>query len=425
LEGIRQGGFWPADALTVALVALALIVGQMVRGQVPRSLVWALASLLTLAAWWLARAGLAGHVKTFLPLGASLLGFAAALVVVQPLPAAGRRYAAMAVGLLGGAAATIGLAGVTFRWRPMAIPAQGLWRLSTVLTYADAAGLLLVLALLLVLGLDESYWLWRVVVFVCLAGAMATQSRGAALALVAGMFLVPWSRYRRMAVPLAAGLVAGVITVATSAHRTPKPAVAGAIVLCGLVAVWWTSRLTRRRQSLLRWRPTFTGALVLLVLVAGSALVLRSDIGLRAFAPSDHDRAVEWSAAAHQFLSSPWTGVGPDRLLTFHTADGTYAHFAHNEYLQVLADGGLIGAGLLLAAALALASRVRRRDDLSSAAVAALVAFAVGGLFDFDWHLPVLALLAGAMAGLAIPQRVDPGARPSEVRPSEVRPSPP
>jgi hypothetical protein len=50
LEGIRQGGFWPADALTVALVALALIVGQMVRGQVPRSLVWALASLLTLAA---------------------------------------------------------------------------------------------------------------------------------------------------------------------------------------------------------------------------------------------------------------------------------------------------------------------------------------------------------------------------------------
>jgi hypothetical protein len=81
--------------------------------------------------------------------------------------------------------------------------------------------------------------------------------------------------------------------------------------------------------------------------------------------------------------------------------DGTYAHFAHNEYLQVAADAGLIGLALLVLAGLSLVRAVRRVDLVTSCATAALVCWAVGGAFDFDWHLPFVGLLGGWVAGLA------------------------
>ena len=129
---------------------------------------------------------------------------------------------------------------------------------------------------------------------------------------------------------------------------------------------------------------------------------MHHEIGLRALSPSDQDRSVEWSAAIHQFESSPLVGVGPDRLLQFHAADGTYAHFAHNEYLQVAADTGIAGLALLLLVGVALARVVRRVDVMTSCAVAALVCWGVGGAFDFDWHLPLVGLLGGWVTGLAM-----------------------
>jgi hypothetical protein len=125
------------------------------------------------------------------------------------------------------------------------------------------------------------------------------------------------------------------------------------------------------------------------------------EIGLRAFAPSDGDRSVEWAAAWHQWAGAPYFGVGPDRLLFFHAADGTYAHFAHNEFLQVAADTGVIGLALLAACVLAVMRVARRFDVLSSCASAALGCLLVGGVFDFDWHLAFIGGLGGWCAGLA------------------------
>ena len=102
----------------------------------------------------------------------------------------------------------------------------------------------------------------------------------------------------------------------------------------------------------------------------------------------------------------PFVGVGPDRLLELHAADGSSAHFVHNEYLQVAADAGLVGVGLLGLVALSLARALRRTGPLSSCAVAAVVCWAVGGLFDFSWHLPVVGLVGGWCAGLAVPRGV-------------------
>ena len=147
---------------------------------------------------------------------------------------------------------------------------------------------------------------------------------------------------------------------------------------------------------------------LLLAGMLASVILLRHEIGLRALAPSDHDRSTEWSVAWHQWASAPAFGVGPDRILFFHTVDGTYARFVHNEYLQVAADAGAVGFALLLLALVAIIRAVRRVDVLSSCACAALVCCAIAGAFDFDWHLPFVGFLAGSCAGLAA--RVEPAA---------------
>jgi O-antigen ligase len=142
--------------------------------------------------------------------------------------------------------------------------------------------------------------------------------------------------------------------------------------------------------------------------LAATALLLHHEIGLRALAPSDQDRAVEWSTAFHQWASAPVLGVGPDQPLIFHATDGTFAHFAHNEYLQVAADSGLVGLALFGLAAVAVVRAIRRIDVLTSCAAAALVCWAVAGGLDFDWHLPVVGLLGGWCAGLAARRGAEP-----------------
>ncbi len=59
------------------------------------------------------------------------------------------------------------------------------------------------------------------------------------------------------------------------------------------------------------------------------------------------------------------------------------------------------GLGLVALVGLSLVRDLRRAGPLSSCAVAAVVCWAVGGAFDFSWHLPVLGLLGGWCAGLA------------------------
>ena len=77
----------------------------------------------------------------------------------------------------------------------------------------------------------------------------------------------------------------------------------------------------------------------------------------------------------------------------------------------MLADGGIVGALLLVLAGVAVGRVVRREDVATSCAAAALVAFAVAGALDFDWHLAALGLLGGWVAGLASPPPAEPEGR--------------
>lgn len=398
VEELRKGGFWKPEALVVGVVAVVFLVAQLAPLAQDRRSAAVVVSFSLLALWWFVRADTAGPVSSFLPLGASFLGFAVAFVAVRSLTRPQREMAGLFVAGLGAVGALVGFAGLIWRWYPMAMPAQHLWRLSTTLTYADAAGALLAMSLLVALGGAPWPWMARVAVCLCVGGLIATQSRGALVAFACACALVPWRQYVLYLVPLVAGIALGVVAVATSPSRGAVPLLGVAVIVAVATSLAWA-------PSRGQWHPSRRKVVIFVVVMLGAligtGLLVHTEIALRALAPSDQDRAVEWRAAIDQFASSPFVGVGPDRLLHFHAVDGTVANFAHNEYLQVAADSGLVGVALLGLAVTALCRVVRRVDTLTSCAVGALVCLAVAGSFDFDWHLSFLGLLGGWVAGLA------------------------
>jgi hypothetical protein len=378
--------------------ALVLLVAAVIVTPMDRRNAAVVACILLLAGWWLFRAAATGAPGNFLPLGASMLAFAAAFAAVRPLRVQARQVAALSVACLGAAGAVVGFLGLIFRWFPMAMPAQGLWRLATTLTYSDAAGLVLAACLLVALGTDLQPWLVRIAVCLCAGGLLATQSRGAYVAFACGCLLVPWRRYVLFLVPLLAGLGLGVAAIASSSDTAPVHWL-GAVMVVAVAVSAAASRPIPGFAKSPRVRATLV--VLLLCLLTGAALLMHHEIGLRVFAPSDQDRSVEWAAALHQWQGAPFTGVGPDKLLVFQAPDGTYAHFAHNEFLQIAADAGAVGLALLLASGVAVLRVVRRFDVLSSCASAALVCWVVAASFDFDWHLAFDGALGGWCAGLA------------------------
>jgi O-antigen ligase len=397
VAGWRDGGFWNGTAAAVAVIAAVLLFAALFTAPPDRRGVFVVGSLGLLALWWFIRSLTAGTGTDFLPLGASIIAFASAFAALRPLRGRARQEAAVSMACLGAVGALAGFVGLVWRVMPLALPAQGLWRLSSSLTYADAAGLLFGVCLLLALGCERAPSLVRVVVCLNAAGLLATQSRGAYVAFAGACLLVPAHRSRAFALPLLAGLVVGVAAIASSAQNRPVPwlgvvvVLAVGVALCGRRGAW---------PRLGGWAGAAAGGMALGAAI-GIAVLLHHEIGLRALAPSDQDRSAEWSSALHQWLSAPLAGVGPDRLLQLHASDGSSARFAHDEYLQIGADTGAVGLGLLACVALSLAETLRRSDLLSSCAVAAVVCWAVGGAVDFNWHLPVVGLVGGWCAGLA------------------------
>ena len=87
--------------------------------------------------------------------------------------------------------------------------------------------------------------------------------------------------------------------------------------------------------------------------------------------------------------------------------------FVHNEYLQTLAELGLVGLILLLVLLAAVARDVRRAGPpavtptLRAGVAAGLAALAAHGLFDFGWHLPAIWLTGALLVGIATTNQGD------------------
>jgi O-antigen ligase len=125
--------------------------------------------------------------------------------------------------------------------------------------------------------------------------------------------------------------------------------------------------------------------------------------------------------------SSSLTGTGPGRAVLTWVENNrrVTSRYAHNEYLQVLAELGFVGLALLVILLASLARTIwwGRPHAPSTAiwagAVAGLAALAVHSGLDFLWHLPAIPLAGAVLAGLSLPTAIDQEGGTQPDRPSE------
>ena len=402
----EKGGFFePANA--VALAAFLVVVAAVI-GLFRLRLRTEEAFLLALDIWWLVTAELNHDASSFLPLGASFAALLCGSLGVRALEARWRAVVRGWVVVVGSLTAASGLFACAMRWYPLAMRGQNLWRLSGTLTYSNAAGLLLGMALVLCLGNEDFGHLSAVPVMLCTAGLVATQSRGAMLATAVAALLLLRHQIRTEVVPLLVGALAGIVTVASSSG--PAPAMGALVATCAalgatcLISYCRTKRgdgAAEMASTTPRCWPVALRILAALSIVL-AAYLGRNEIVKRVDFGSILARLSAWRLAIDQWRTSPFLGVGPDKVLV-PRAGGVVTYFVHNEYLQVLAGAGVIGALLLLSAVVLVGRRLWRQRTTSSGSVAAVVVFAIAGLFDFVWHVPVLALCAGIALGATAP----------------------
>ena len=194
------------------------------------------------------------------------------------------------------------------------------------------------------------------------------------------------------------------------------------LVLLTLWVVWRTQR------PLFKWLVI---ALILVAGVTGGALYQVNEeamITRQLASPMGDDIRVHiWRAALAQHAESPWIGVG---ARMFYAGGVTHRDpasspqvgdslFAHNEYLQTLADYGWIGLALVLLLVVAhllnglrflrwfVAEKFLATGHLSSntlaltlGGMAALVATLVHAVFEFHGHVPITAVCGAVVLGL-------------------------
>ena len=118
------------------------------------------------------------------------------------------------------------------------------------------------------------------------------------------------------------------------------------------------------------------------------------------------DRRGVWGDTLTMFRAHPILGIGLGAFETVYPiygrADGSFIiQFAHNDYLQLLSDGGIIGGALALVFIIVVfrsfAVGLKSRDSLVSAfalgAGSGIFAMLVHSLFDFNLQIPSNALL--------------------------------
>lgn len=405
---VGQGAFYRPQGsfLAAALGALALASSTSLAGLGP--LVAGGAVLLV----GVSTSGLANGWGANTPQIVAALGSAVAIVpVVRRVIARGERaHLLQAVSWLGAGVALVGIAGVALHEAPWALRAGGLWRASSTLTYANAAGSLLLLALgaSILLLADRSTTARRLAAFLTLAGLGATLSRGAvvgAIAALAVLAALGGLGLLRSVLRPAAGALIALGALVPSIAGGPRPALGIAGLLVGAAVAAGQGRVARGR-----------GRIAIVVVAAGAVAaggLVASAGASRVFEqralPASETRLHTWHNTWRLALENPVLGYGPGTFSIVEedpSKGPVLIRYVHNEYLQALFETGVVGLATLGGALAILASWAwrRRRDDGGhwAMACAACTAFAAHSAFDFLWRLPVLVALAFLWLAVAV-----------------------
>jgi len=161
-------------------------------------------------------------------------------------------------------------------------------------------------------------------------------------------------------------------------------------------------------------------ALALIVALFGGVVLLGGEDALTRIIGSVNTddpttgRAHFWGVTLDIIKTHPWIGTGLGAFGVVYTGydsrNGMYRlEQAHNDYLQVLSDGGIIGAVIALFFVVNLFrmgftrrdSRDEFRRGVATGAMAGCFAVLVHSFFDFTLHTPANALLFLVLAALA------------------------
>lgn len=151
--------------------------------------------------------------------------------------------------------------------------------------------------------------------------------------------------------------------------------------------------------------------LVALVAVCGAAWVGLGNLpqGFSSEAVQD-SRLAAWRDFLRLAPHFPVFGVGLNAFASAYPRWRTLSPSdwwgeAHNEYLQVLLDTGLLGLGLLLCVGFGVCRALGvllRRDAVSTGFVGALLAGALHNIVDFNWQIPANAATFAVLLGASL-----------------------
>lgn len=229
------------------------------------------------------------------------------------------------------------------------------------------------------------------------------------------------AKEKRLIYLFVAGLM-GVALVMTSSRGGIVSLVAEVLFLVIVTAIWRKHSERRRGKSSrikrVAGRMGMAGALLFglflgVILLGGEFSINRFIDSVNTDDPTT-GRSHFWSVTLQIIRAHPYLGTGLGAFGVTYTQydsrNGLYRlEQAHNDYLQVLSDGGIIGALLALSFVALLfykaISRAKSRDDfrhgVALAALSGCFAVLVHSFFDFTLHTTSNALLFLVLAALA------------------------
>jgi O-antigen ligase len=316
------------------------------------------------------------------------------------------------------------------------------FRLSRPLGYWNGLGVLTAVGALLALGVvvdarrRGARSAAAAALVILLATLFATLSRGAWLALGAGLCIALALHPDRRRLFVAGGVAlvpaaVGVALFASANELTSAPsslaaataaghrlaAALATLALAAAAAPWAADAIAPRLPRLPRKLLVGTvAAAALLALTAAAAFAgpaydaFRTPqrfgehgVGARLFSLSGQNRSDYWRVALDEYEANAPLGSGAGTYDVYWTRErsiGVGAHDAHSLYVETLAELGPVGLAILVAALavpLAALAAVRRRPFAAGLA-GAYGAFLVHAGLDWDWELVTVTLAAFACA---------------------------